>query len=87
MIDIIKVNNKIIFWLYVERGFEIFFFNYVLKIENVDGCLGFIYKGCRFEFYSFDIFLVVCNDYLFYNGIKIYDDVLNELVKFFNYEE
>ncbi len=29
MIDTIKVNNKTIPWLYVERGFEIPSFNYV----------------------------------------------------------
>lgn len=36
MIDTIKVNNKTIPWLYVERGFEIPSFNYVLKTENVE---------------------------------------------------
>ncbi|HEG9037495.1 TPA: phage tail family protein, partial [Staphylococcus aureus] len=87
MIDTIKVNNKTIPWLYVERGFEIPSFNYVLKTENVDGRSGAIYKGRRLESYSFDIPLVVRNDYLSHNGIKTYDDVLNELVKFFNYEE
>lgn len=46
MIDTIKVNNKTIPWLYVERGFEIPSFNYVLKTENVDGRSGAIYiKG------------------------------------------
>ncbi|EYN06451.1 hypothetical protein W129_01426 [Staphylococcus aureus DAR3581] len=46
MIDTIKVNNKTIPWLYVERGFEIPSFNYVLKTENVDGRSGSIYiKG------------------------------------------
>ncbi len=34
MIDTIKVNNKTIPWLYVERGFEIPSFNYVLKTEK-----------------------------------------------------
>ena len=87
MIDTIKVNNKTIPWLYVERGFEIPSFNYVLKTENVDGRSGSIYKGRRLESYSFDIPLVVRNDYLSHNGIKTHDDVLNELVKFFNYEE
>ncbi|HCY0445776.1 TPA: phage tail family protein, partial [Staphylococcus aureus] len=87
MIDTIKVNNKTIPWLYVERGFEIPSFNYVLKTENVDGRSGSIYKGRRLESYSFDIPLVVRNDYLSHNGFKTHDDVLNELVKFFNYEE
>ncbi len=41
MIDTIKVNNKTIPWLYVERGFEIPYFNYV-KTENVDGRSGCI---------------------------------------------
>ncbi|CAI3008961.1 phage tail protein [Staphylococcus aureus] len=82
MIDTIKVNNKTIPWLYVERGFEIPSFNYVLKTENVDGRSGSIYKGRRLESYSFDIPLVVRNDYLSHNGIKTHDDVLNELVKF-----
>lgn len=58
MIDTIKVNNKTIPWLYVERGFEIPSFNYVLKTENVDGRSGSIYKGRRLESYSFDIPLV-----------------------------
>ncbi|HCQ2113206.1 TPA: phage tail protein, partial [Staphylococcus aureus] len=49
MIDTIKVNNKTIPWLYVERGFEIPSFNYVLKTENVDGRSGSIYKGRRLE--------------------------------------
>lgn len=45
MIDTIKVNNKTIPWLYVERGFEIPSFNYVLKTENVDGRRGLYIKG------------------------------------------
>ncbi len=45
MIDTIKVNNKTIPWLYVERGFEIPSFNYVLKTENVDGRSGLYIKG------------------------------------------
>lgn len=45
MIDTIKVNNKTIPWLYVERGFEIPSFNYVLKTENVDGRSGSYIKG------------------------------------------
>lgn len=81
MIDTIKVNNKTIPWLYVERGFEIPSFNYVLK-QKCRWTFGAIYKGRRLESYSFDIPLVVRNDYLSHNGIKTYDDVLNELVKF-----
>lgn len=34
MIDTIKVNNKTIPWLYVERGFEIPSFNYVWQCVN-----------------------------------------------------
>lgn len=45
MIDTIKVNNKTIPWLYVERGFEIPSFNYVLKTENVDDVRGLYIKG------------------------------------------
>lgn len=45
MIDTIKVNNKTIPWLYVERGFEIPSFNYVLKTENVDGVRDLYIKG------------------------------------------
>ena len=81
MIDTIKVNNKTIPWLYVERGFEIPSL-IMFKTENVDGRSGSIYKGRRLESYSFDIPLVVRNDYLSHNGIKTHDDVLNELVKF-----
>ena len=44
---------------------------------------GLYIKGRRLESYSFDIPLVVRNDYLSHNGIKTHDDVLNELVKFF----
>lgn len=87
MIDTIKVNNKTLPWLYIKRGFEIPSFNYVVKTENVEGRSGSVYKGRKLEGYSFELPLCVRNDYLSSGGVKNHDEVLHELVKFFNYSQ
>ncbi|HDP5874054.1 TPA: phage tail family protein, partial [Staphylococcus aureus] len=87
MIDTIKVNGKTLPWLYIRRGFEIPSFNYVVKTENIEGRSGSVYKGRKLESYSFDLPLGIRNDYLASGGVKNHDDVLHDLVKFFNHDE
>ena len=40
MLDTIKVNNKTIPWLVVERGFKIPSFNFEIETEDVTGRKG-----------------------------------------------
>lgn len=86
MIDTIKVNNKTLPWLIVERGFKIPSFNFGIETEEVLGRSGSVVKQRQLKEYKFELPLIVRNDYLSSGGIKTHDDVLNELVKFFDYD-
>lgn len=86
MIDTIKVNNKTLPWLVVERGFKIPSFNFGIETEEVLGRSGSVVKQRQLKEYKFELPLIVRNDYLSSGGIKTHDDVLNELVKFFDYD-
>ena len=86
MIDTIKVNNKTLPWLVVERGFKIPSFNFGIETEEILGRSGSIVKQRQLKEYKFELPLIVRNDYLSSGGIKTHDDVLNELVKFFDYD-
>ncbi|EKH7731000.1 phage tail family protein [Staphylococcus pseudintermedius] len=83
--ETIIVNGKKLKWLFVERGFKILSFNYATTTEKVPGRPGTIKKSRELDGYEFDIPLIVRNDYL--AGRKTHDDILNEVVKFFDYEE
>ncbi|HGH5538427.1 TPA: phage tail domain-containing protein [Staphylococcus pseudintermedius] len=83
--ETIIVNGKKLKWLFVERGFKIPSFNYATTTEKVPGRPGTIKKSRELDGYEFDIPLIVRNDYL--AGRKPHDDILNEVVKFFDYEE
>ena len=86
MIDTIKVNNKTLPWLVVERGFKIPSFNFGIETEEVLGRSGSVVKQRQLKEYKFELPLIIRNDYLSSDGIKTHDDVLNELVKFFDYD-
>lgn len=86
MIDTIKVNNKTLPWLVVERGFKIPSFNFGIETEEVLGRSGSVIKQRQLKEYKFELPLIIKNDYLSSGGIKTHDDVLNELVKFFDYD-
>lgn len=83
--ETIIVNGKKLKWLFVEQGFKIPSFNYATTTEKVPGRPGTIKKSRELDGYEFDIPLIVRNDYL--AGRKTHDDILNEVVKFFDYEE
>ncbi|EGQ2750801.1 phage tail protein [Staphylococcus pseudintermedius] len=83
--ETIIVNGKKLKWLFVERGFKIPSFNYTTTTEKVPGRPGTIKKARDLEGYEFDVPLIVRNDYL--AGRKDHDDILNEVVKFFDYDE
>ncbi len=87
MLETIKINDKTLPWLFVERGFKIPSFNYAIDSEEVIGRNGSVLKRRNLKEYSFELPLIVVNDYLSIGGIKTHDDILNELVKFFNSEE
>lgn len=86
MIDTIKVNNKTLPWLVVERGFKIPSFNFGIETEEVLGRSGSVVKQRQLKEYKFELPLIIRNDYLSSGGTKTHDDVLNELVKFFDYD-
>lgn len=83
--ETIIVNGKKIDWIFVERGFEIPSFNFATETEKVPGRPGSILKSRELNEYSFELPLIARNDYLV--GVKNHDDIVNELVKFFNYDE
>ena len=82
MLDTIKVNDKTLPWLIVERGFEIPSFNFEIETEEILGRPGSIVKNRRLKEYRFELPLIIRNDYLSPGGMKKLDDVLNEVVKF-----
>ncbi|MEX3469737.1 phage tail family protein [Staphylococcus hominis] len=86
MIDTIKVNNKTLPWLIVERGFKIPSFNFGIETEEVLGRSGSVVKQRQLKEYRFELPLIVRNDYLSSGGEKTHDEVLNELVKLFDYD-
>lgn len=87
MLDTIKVNDKTLPWLIVERGFEIPSFNFEIETEEILGRPGSIVKKRRLKEYRFELPLIIRNDYLSPGGMKKLDDVLNEVVKFFDYDK
>lgn len=87
MNDTIKVNNKALSWLYVQRGFQIPSFNFEIETEKVDGRAGSVFKRRQLSEYRFELPLVIHNDKLASEGIKSYDDINNALTKFFDYDE
>ena len=86
MIDTIKVNNKTLPWLVVERGFKIPSFNFGIETEEVLGRSGSVVKQRQLKEYKFELPLIVRNDYLSSGGVKTHDEVLNDLVKLFDYD-
>lgn len=87
MLDTIKVNDKTLPWLIVERGFEIPSFNFAIESEEIAGRPGSIVKSRNLKEYRFELPLIIRNDYLSHGGMKKLDDVLNEVVRFFNYDD
>lgn len=86
MIDTIKVNNKTLPWLVVERGFKIPSFNFGIETEEVLGRSGSVVKQRQLKEYKFELPLIIRNDYLSSGGVKTHDEVLNDLVKLFDYD-
>jgi phage-related protein len=86
LIDTIKVNNKTLPWLVVERGFKIPSFNFGIETEEVLGRSGSVVKQRQLKEYKFELPLIIRNDYLSSGGVKTHDEVLNDLVKLFDYD-
>ncbi len=87
MDDTIKVNDKTIPWLIVERGFKIPSFNFSIESEEVPGRSGSVFKRRNLDEYSFELPLIVLNDYLSSGGEKDHDTILHELTRFFNHNK
>ncbi|ASN69337.1 hypothetical protein 10S14_15 [uncultured Caudovirales phage] len=87
MLDTIKVNDKTLPWLIVERGFEIPSFNFSIESEEIAGRPGSVIKSRTLKEYRFEIPLIIRNDYISHGGMKDLNDVTNEVVKFLNYDE
>lgn len=86
MLDTIKVNNKTIPWLVVQRGFKIPSFNFDIETEDVKGRKGSVFKGRELSGYEFELPLIVMNEHLSSGGMKKHDEILHELTRFFNYD-
>ncbi|NHA36201.1 phage tail protein [Staphylococcus schleiferi] len=87
MNDTVIVNGRTLPWLFVQRGFKIPSFNFEISTEKVEGRPGSVFKRKGLNEYRFDLHLVVHNDFLSSGGVKNHDYILEELVKFFNYDE
>ena len=87
MDDTIKVNDKTIPWLIVERGFKIPSFNFSIESEEIPGRSGSVFKRRNLDEYSFELPLIVLNDYLSSGGEKDHDTILHELTRFFNHNK
>ncbi|MBW0761331.1 phage distal tail protein [Mammaliicoccus lentus] len=87
MIETIIINGKKLPWLVVERGFNIPSFNFATERETVKGRPGSVKKSRQIDEYEIEIPMVVRNDYLAPGKTKKHDEILNELVKFLNYDE
>ncbi|WP_281183079.1 phage distal tail protein [Staphylococcus schleiferi] len=87
MNDTVIVNGRTLPWLFVQRGFKIPSFNFEISTEKVEGRPGSVFKRKGLNEYRFDLPLVVHNDFLSSGGVKSHDYILEELVKFFNYDE
>ncbi|MCS4486389.1 phage tail family protein [Staphylococcus americanisciuri] len=83
--ETVIVNNKKLDWLFIERGFQIPSFHFVTSVESVPGRVGAVRKSRELEGYEFELPLIVRNDYL--AGHKTHDQILREVVKFFDYDE
>lgn len=83
MLDTIKVNDKKIDWLVVERGFNIPSFNFVTEKESVKGRPGSVPKRRNIGDIEFDLPLIIRNDRLSPGGYKEHDELLEKLVKLF----
>lgn len=83
--ETVIINEKKIPWLIVEKGFKIPSFNYETEVTEVPGRPGGILKARELKPYEFDLPLIALNDYLYKR--KDHDEILNELVRFFNYQE
>lgn len=84
--DTIIVDGKTIPWLVVERGFKIPSFNFSIDRETVTGRKGSVFKRRNLEEYSFELPLIVRNDYISSGGLKSHDEILHELSNFFNHD-
>lgn len=84
--DTIIVDGKTIPWLVVERGFKIPSFNFSIDRETVTGRKGSVFKRRSLEEYSFELPLIVRNDYISSGGLKSHDEILHELSNFFNHD-
>lgn len=87
MLDTIKVNDKTLPWLIVERGFEIPSFNFAIESEEIAGRPGSIVKSRNLKEYRFELPLIIRNDYISHGGMKNIKDITNEVVRFLNYDE
>ncbi|WP_204178651.1 phage distal tail protein [Mammaliicoccus sciuri] len=85
VIETIIINDEKLDWLIVERGFKIPSFNFATEVERVPGRDGAVLKERQLEPYEFDLPLIIRNDYL--AGVKTHDDMLNKIVKFFDYDK
>ncbi|MCP6559380.1 hypothetical protein NL501_29600, partial [Klebsiella pneumoniae] len=50
------------------------------------GRKGSVFKKREVKGYEFDLPLIVSNEHLSHGGMKKHDDILNEIVRFFDYD-
>ncbi|QYA42059.1 phage tail family protein [Macrococcoides bohemicum] len=79
------INNKKLPWLIVQRGFKIPSFNFATEVEKIPGRDGAVLKNRELNHYEFDLPLYALNDSIY--GEKNHDEILNELVRLFDYDK
>ncbi len=84
MQDTIQIDNKTIEWLVVQRGFEIPSLILFTEKESVKGRTGSIAKARYLNDIEFELPLIIRNEVLAPGGQKTHDDILEELVEFFD---
>lgn len=83
MKDTIQVNGKELDWLVIGEGFNIPSFNFNTETTEISGRAGTVFKSRELGGYEFSIPLVIINEWIEQN--KTHDDILNDLVRFFDY--
>lgn len=83
----IKINDKSLPWLFLGRDFNIPSFYYAIETEKVNGRPGSILKSKYLNEVKFDLPLIILNSYSSAGGVKTNDNIINDLVNFFNQDE
>lgn len=83
MKDTIIINGKELDWVEIGEGFEIPSYNFQTETAQISGRHGSVFRHRKMGELDVTVPLLLKNEWFKYN--KNFDDVTNELVKFFDY--